>query len=141
MLALASAPRAFGQVAPRAIAQVRAIAWGAPDSLQLQLLDVRIERRLLGVTLEAYQSGSRTWVPLRALAEVLGLPITVDRMAGQADGQALGRTPPFHVDLETGRVRVGERDDRLQPGQVRRGDRDLLVEVQTLAAWLPAELS
>src|SRR5207247_7071556 len=66
VLALASAPSAFGQVAPRAI------AWGAPDSLQLQLLDVRIERRLLGVTLEAYQSGSRTWVPLRALAEVLG---------------------------------------------------------------------
>jgi hypothetical protein len=111
------------------------------DSLELQLLDVRIDRWLLGVTLEAYAMGDRTFVPLGALAGVLGLPITVDRMAGQANGAAIGPRPAFHLDLETGRARVGDREERLEPGQVRRGDRDLLVDARALSAWLPAEFS
>lgn len=113
----------------------------AADSLELELLDVRIDRWLLGVTLEAYRSGSRSWVPLRALATALGLPIQVDRMAGTADGAAWDRTPGFHLDLETGRVRVAAREERLAPGEVRRGASDLLVDVAALARWLPAEFS
>ena len=116
-------------------------AQAPPDSLELQLLDVRIDRWLLGVTLEAYQSPGRTLVPLGALASVLGLPVTVDPPSGRADGAVLGRTPAFHLDIETGRVRVGEHESRLEPDQARRGDRDLLVDVLALSAWLPAEFS
>jgi hypothetical protein len=102
------------------------------------LLELTANDDLITQALIAYRSSTpgEVLLPLGALADVLGLALTVDGAGGSVQGWVVNPKNRIALDLAKGTLSIGGRSVPLAAGQVARGGDEVFVSAGLLAQML-----
>lgn len=131
-------------LASGASAQERPPAQGRPAFVQrpeseLLLLDLKLGQTILAEGLPAYPVAGGIVVPLAAVCQALDFAITVDVVAGTADGYFIAENRRFSLDIASRRVVVEGTPRRFDPVRIEGHQDDIYVDTQLLSDWFPFE--
>jgi hypothetical protein len=112
----------------------------AASEADLLLLELRLDRHVLGGGLGAYQAGRHVLLPLGELARLLTLAIRTDPARGQASGFVLDEQRSFHLDVAQAMVTLDGRQRWFASDLVQVRDDDIYVASGLLARWLPIDI-
>jgi hypothetical protein len=106
----------------------------------LLLLDVVVERSMVGASMNAYQVESAVFVPLGELARILTLAIQVDVRSLQAQGFILSPQRTFKLDLVQNQITMSGRVEAVDPSAYRIFEGDVYIDISLLENWWPVRL-
>jgi len=124
---------AAGSVSGAASSPVKP-AWTADPDDQY-LLEVNIRQLKLGDGVRAYGTPEGTCVLLGDFLTTLDVPMRIDLAAKKASGWAFSEKNRISIDLGTGQVAYGARQEMLSGGTVRETAEGWCVEAGALARW------
>ena len=104
---------------------------------KISILTVQVGIQAMGDPLLVQQRGDKTWVPLAELSRQLYLAITVDPVAGTAEGFVIEEKNTFRLDLKQHTVKAEGRTFTFDADTVFFEGEECYVELRSLAAWLP----
>ncbi|NTW87206.1 MAG: hypothetical protein HGB30_13700, partial [Holophagaceae bacterium] len=104
---------------------------------KISILTVQVGIQAMGDPLLVQQQGDTTWVPLGELARQLYLAITVDPLAGVAEGFVIDEKNRFKLDLKQRTVQAEGKSFTFEKDTVYFESEECFVELRALTAWLP----
>ena len=104
---------------------------------KISILTVQVGIQAMGDPLLVQQQGEATWVPLGELARQLYLAITVDPVAGLAEGFVIDEKNRFMLDLKQRTVQAEGKSFTFGADTVFFEGEECFVELRALTAWLP----
>ena len=113
---------------------------GAAEPRSISILTVQVGIQAMGDPLMVQQRGSTTWLPLGELARQLSLAVSVDPVAGVAEGFVIEEKNPFRLDLKARTVLAEGRRFPIEGEAVFFDGEECYVEAGVLASWLPLTL-
>ena len=109
------------------------------DEEDLVILEVRLEKYVLGEGVLAYMRPNGLYLPLGELAELLDFPILVDPYAGRANGWFIRESQGFQLAVPQSEVVIEGAAASFDPELVRRDVTEIYVESSLLSSWLGIE--
>ena len=129
LVALASAG-AFGAFAAAPSSE----AWVAHPDEQF-LLDVNLRQMRLGDGVRAYQTPEGACIVFGDFLATLDVPMKIDLESGSASGWAFNENNRIAIDRAAGRVRYGEKAEKLTKSAVRDVPEGWCVDSEALTRW------
>ena len=106
---------------------------------QILLMDMQLDQFYLPEPLPVEKRGDGFLIRLEDLVRALDFPIEVDEAAGRANGWFIRDDNLFQLDLQAGRVLVGERRKRIGPHKVERRGNQIWISNVVAADWFSIE--
>lgn len=103
-------------------------------------LRVLVEGQAMPQKLNTYRAGQKVLLPLRELARMLTLSITVSPEQGSARGSVLSGAKSLDLDVGESTVWIGGREQHFDPRCVTVIGDDIYVSSIMLSHWLPVDL-
>ena len=104
---------------------------------KISILTVQVGIQAMGDPLLVQQQGDATWIPLGELARQLYLAITVDPVAGLAEGFVIEEKNRFKLDLKQRTVQAEGKTFSFEADTVFFEGEECFVELRSLTVWLP----
>lgn len=111
------------------------------DENGLLLLDLTLDREILGQSVTAYTSRGIVYVSLAETAAALEFPIEVDANNNSAKGWFLSQERRFELNLKTKTVTIADETQTLSSTDALVHEQDIFVPLSAFSHWFPVDLA